>query len=90
MSAQTGKALANCARAKMSPTLQTVTDGHQMGAVAAGGTEFPYATQVFFDRHQGAEGQSTVVLFTDVTAAYYSALLEVAFGAVSAEEVREK
>ncbi len=57
------------ASGRIAVALKKETCGHQMGAVAHGGCEFPYMTAYYFHRLMGEKGLSSITICTDIKAA---------------------
>ena len=84
-----GKALAKCARTRLATVLKEVAPS-QMGAIRGGGCEFVYMTQHYFMKSGAATGRTTIAVFTDLKAAFYTALLEVGVGKANTPAERDK
>ena len=74
----------------MVQVLAQETDGHQQGAIKNGGVEFPYLTAFLYGRLAQKGLQSYAVIYTDIKAAFYSAVNEVALGEVLGSSRREE
>ena len=73
---------------KLVGPLAVEAGGRQHGAVPQGGTEFPSHACRLFLKEAARTRRPAAVLFTDLASAFYSALPELALGAISTSQKR--
>ena len=83
------KAIGRAARSALVPYLQAQVGDLQSGAVPGGTTDYPSHTVRLFLANARISGVSAAALFTDLRAAFYSILPEVAYGSILPPGERE-
>ena len=76
------KVVATAVRSQLVGPLAEKAGGRQHGAVPRGGTEFPSHACRLFLKEAARTRRPAAVLFTDLASAFYSALPELALGAI--------
>ena len=83
-----GKAVGKVARTQTAPVLRQAAGDNQHGAVKNGGTEFPQHAVRMWMKDARRRGRSAAALFTDLRAAFYTAMQELAVGRCLTAEQR--
>ena len=83
-----GKVVAKAVRSKLVGPLAVEAGGRQHVAVPRGGTEFPSHAWRLFLKEAVRTRRPAAVLFTELASAFYSALLELALGAILTSQKR--
>ena len=83
-----GKVVAKAVRSQLVGPLALEAGGRQHGAVPRGGTEFPSHACRLFLKEAARTRRPAAVLFTDLASAFFSALPEMALGAIPTSQKR--
>ena len=83
-----GKVVAKAVCSKLVGSLAVEAGGRQHGAMPRGGTEFPSHACRLFLQDAARTRRPAAVLFTDLASAFYSALPELALGAILTSQKR--
>ena len=85
-----GKIFAKCARSNLTKWLRSAVGEGQQGAIPGGGVDFPSVAVRKFVALQRQKNLSSACIFTDVKAAFYTVMTEIATGPVLDDQERGK